>query len=99
MTDIEVRVRTIEAKDEKTGTLKMCSSGAPKTSTRYHYTFQIDAKTTFLTSKGKPLADGLKSSQLTDAEVMVEFVDQKPGSDKPAPSGVHYARKVQLIKP
>ena len=92
-------IEKVEAKTGASGVLKMRSSG-PKKESPYRYTFLIDAKTKILTAQAKPLKDGLKSPRLkVGAEVVVQFDDRKPGSDKPAPAGKHFAHRIQLIDP
>jgi len=92
-------VEKVEAKSENSGTLQMRSSGPAKESL-YRYTFLVSSKTKIVTARGKPLKDGLKSRRLAKgAEVVVQFDDRKPGSDRPAPAGKHFAHRIQLIEP
>jgi len=92
-------VEKVEVKSATSGTLKMRSSGPAKGSL-YRYTFLVNDRTKIVTAKGKALKDGLKSPRLAKgAEVVVQFDDRKPGSDKPAPAGKHFAHRIQLIEP
>jgi len=99
-------VEKVVATEENSGTLKMRSSGT-REGKLYQYTFQIDARTKILTSKGETLKGGLKSPLLARAEVRVVFVDRPREGDKPSPDGdkdrpaaaeLHMARTVQVIR-
>ncbi len=87
-------VAKVEAKDENNGTVTMRTSGPPSS-----YKYHVDAKTKLLTAKGERLKDGLKSSLLPGAEVVVLFVDRRPKGETPLPAGTRYAHAVRLIRP
>jgi hypothetical protein len=92
-------IEKVEATGENSGALKMRSSG-PARERIYHYTFHVDGRTKILTSKARPLKDGLKSARLArGAEVLVQFDDRPPGKVKPSPPGKHFALRIQLIEP
>lgn len=91
-------VEQIEAKDASNGKVTVRSSGPAKGSP-YQYIFQVDeGKTKLQDAKKDLLSDGLKSRLLKDAEVRVEFVDEKRNDAGPAAPGVHFARRIQIIQ-
>ena len=97
-------VEKVDARDEHHGTLALRSSGTDRPQNPYRYSFQVDEKTRLLTARGKELERGLKSRELTGAEVRVVFVDTRPGTppssaDKTARRHHYFARTIELINP
>ncbi len=85
-------IEKIDAKDATTGSFVMrTDKDQPR------YTFQVDAKTKFLTNKGEPLDAGLQNPKLANAEVRVLFVDLKP-KDVKSPD-LHLCHTLQIINP